>query len=350
MRRLILIVSAAFWSFALAGHAKAADITLRIACYAGAYQEAQARYTGIVFTLRTGIKLQWFSGNSTEFLAKMIANKGRPPLYDVVYVDEIVQAAAIQAGLFQKIDPSIVTNLQHLYDEAKHKDGYGPGTNFWTIGLVYNTEAFKKAGIPEPTSWNDLWDPRLAGRIALPDIVQSSSRDLIIATARLLGGDESNTTAAFEKHAQLKPLYFFRSAGENDIKMLAGEAWIAVWLNARAWNLIDRGAPLKFVYPKEGGFWHTTTVDVTAGTPYPKEAMMFVNQVLDPLAQIGQANEVPYGPANKLLAPVLAAYPELSKKFPANSEDLKKLNRQDPDVVNREYPKWIDTWNRVMKK
>ena len=73
---------------------------------------------------------------------------------------------------------------------------------------------------------------------------------------------------------------------------------------------------------------------------------MFLNFVLDPLAQLGQANEIPYGPTNKTLAPVLAAYPELAKKFPASPDDLKLLYVPDWRVVNPQFEEWVEQWNR----
>src|SRR5262249_25627102 len=153
-------------------------------------------YAGALFTQRTGIQLQWIDGNPADHLAKMIASKGRAAPFDVVFYDELTQDAAISANVVMKVDPNIITNMAFLYDAAKQKDGYGPSINFWSVGIAYNTEIYKKNGIPEPTSWADLWNPKAAGRVAMPDITQSTAKDVVIATARLLGGDERNADAA----------------------------------------------------------------------------------------------------------------------------------------------------------
>src|SRR5262249_10657801 len=152
-----------------------------------------------------------------------------------------------------------------------------------------------------------------------------TAKDVIIAAARLQGGDERNADAAFPKLAEIRPLYYYRSSADLEAKMSAGEAWIVPWNNGRPATLIDKGVPLKFILPKEGGFGHQTVIDVVAGTRHPKEAMTFLNYVIDPLNQLGQAYEVPYGPTNKLLASVIAAYPDLAKRFPWSAEDLAKL-------------------------
>lgn len=150
------------------------------------------------------------------------------------------------------------------------------------------------------------------------------------------------------KLGQIEPLYYYRSSADLESKMSAGEAWITVWNNARPANLIDKGVPLKFVYPKEGGFGHVSTIDVVKGSPYEAAALKFINQVLDPLAQLGQANQVPYGPTNKLITPILAEYPDLAKRFPSSPADLAGLYIADAKAVNDQYPQWVDAWNRTV--
>jgi len=350
MQRSVLVTLGIIAVLAIAGIAKAQDVTLRVACYGGVFTEVQAKYAGALFTAHTGIPIQWIDGNPTDHLAKMIASQGRVPPFDVVFYDEVVQDAAISAQVVMKIDPAIVTNLDHVYDVAKQKDGYGPGMNFYSVGLAYNTKIFKANNIPEPTSWNDMWNPKLAGRIALPDITQTTAKDVVIAAARLLGSDERNADAAFPKLAEIRPLYYYRSSADLEAKMSAGEVWLVPWNNGRPAALIDKGVPLKFVYPKEGGFGHQTVLDVVAGTRHTKEAMTFVNYVLDPLNQLGQAYEVPYGPTNKLLTPVIDAYPSLAKRFPYSQADLKKLYVADPRVINASTPKWVNMWNQIVRR
>lgn len=334
--------------FAAAAYAQE-PITLRVASYGGAFTETQAKYAGDLFTLRTGINIEWIDGNPTDHLAKMIASKGREAPFDVVYLDEYVQDSAMGADVIEKIDPASVPNMKYLYDKALNKEGFGPAVNFWSVGIAYNTQLFAENNIPEPTSWADLWNPQLAGKIALPDITQSSAKDLIIATARLSGGDETNLGDAFAKLGEIQPLYYYRSSADLESKMTAGEAWITVWNNARPANLIDKGVPLKFIHPKEGGFGHVSTIDVVKGTPHAEAALQFINQVLDPLTQLGQANQVPYGPTNKLVTPILAEYPDLAKRFPSSPEDLEQLYIPNAKVVNGQYPQWVDAWNRTVK-
>src|SRR6185437_6219863 len=105
-------------------------------------------------------------GNPSDQFAKMLAARGREPPFDVVLLDDAVQTAAIKAGVLAKLDPAQVPNLKHLYSVSLNKDGYGPHAILFSVGIVYRKDKLKEAGIPEPTSWEDLWDPRLAGHIS----------------------------------------------------------------------------------------------------------------------------------------------------------------------------------------
>ena len=110
-------------------------------------------------------------------------------------------------------------------------------------------------------------------------------------------------------------------------------------------DLIDSGFPGRFVYPREGGFLHTSTIDVVAGTKVAREANLYINYVLDPLFQLALLY-FPYGPVNKSLEEVLTDYPALSEKYqPAIS---KELSVPDWNTVFADYAGLVDQWNRVV--
>lgn len=335
---------------AMISPARADDVVLRIATQGGEDQKTLVKYTVSRFTAATGVKVEFVNGNPPDHLQKMIAARGRVAPFDIVYLDDKVQAQAISAGLVMKLDPAIVTNLGDLYDEAKQKDGYGPAVLLWSWGLVYNVKAFKDNGIPEPTSWEDLWSPKLAGKVSIADISGPGGVDFVLKAAQLAGGSEKDLMPGLKKISQLKVQSYYASSNDVRSKFLSGDVWAAPWNNGRPWAMIDEGAPLRFFYPKEGGFLHTTTVDVVKGTTHPKEAQMWINFVLDPLSQLGHSYEIPYTPVNKTLDAVLRAHPEISKKFPVpGTDEIKLLTKPDWNVVFDDYPALVDNWNRTVK-
>jgi putative spermidine/putrescine transport system substrate-binding protein len=326
--------------------AQQSNLTLRVANYGGVFTAAQKKYAGDLFTARTGVKIEYIDANPPDHLAKLIASKGREVPFDVAYLDDIIQEQAIRAGVLERLDPSILTNLKDIYDIAKNKEGYGPAMIFYSVGIAYNTQKYAEAGIPAPVSWADLWDPRLAGKVIAPDLSVAMGRDFLIAAARLEGGDENSLEKGIEKIATLKAQSYPSSSATIEALMKAGDVWAAPWINGRAWGLTDQGLPIRFILPKEGGFAGATTIDLVRNTKSPKEAQQYINLVMDPLPQLGQANEIPYGPTNRLLAPILAANPSLAQKFPSSPEDFRKLYVVNWEVYNKNFSRVNSLWNR----
>ncbi|MGE0154949.1 MAG: ABC transporter substrate-binding protein [Reyranellaceae bacterium] len=327
------------------------DVTIKVANYGGQFTATQKKYAGELFTRRTGVKVQYIDANPADHLNKMIANRGRDALYDVVYLDLDIQANAIKAGVLEKFDASKVSNMQFLYPQTVSKDGYGPGMMIYSIGIAYNPQKFKDAGIPEPTSWGDLWDPRLAGKVIIPDLSAIQGRAFLVAATRLNGGDESQLEKGIEKIAQLKYHSIYTSSAQVEALFPTGDIWAAPFADGRSWGLIDKGVPLKFLRPKEGAVVSIGTLDVAKGSKNVKEAYEYINTVLDPYSQLGQAYDLPFGPTNSLLAPLLKAYPEVSKKFIASLDDLKQGYIPNWTAYNTNAEKAIDLWNRqVVRK
>ena len=100
-------------------------MTLSVANYGGSFTASQKKYVADLFTERTGVKVEYVDGNPTDHLAKMIASKGREAPFDVVYLDDNVQAEAIQAGVLDKIDEKKypISNFSTIKPRARTATG-----------------------------------------------------------------------------------------------------------------------------------------------------------------------------------------------------------------------------------
>jgi putative spermidine/putrescine transport system substrate-binding protein len=277
----------------------------------------------------------------------MIASRGRAAPYDVVCLDDDVTAQAIDAGVLQKLDPAIVTNLKNLYPEALNKDGYGPALFFFSFGIAYNEQKLKQAGVPIPTSWSDLWEPSLAGHISVPDLANIQGRDFVIEAARLNGGTEATPAKGIAKIAQIKAQSYYVASSTLQAQLESGDVWVAPWNNMRAAAMKERGLPIGYVIPKEGSIGNTDTVNLAAGSAHPKEAQLLINYMLAPLAELGMSRSLPTGPTNMLLAAVVAADPKLAKEAPATPEEHAKLFLPNWSAFNTQMKDANDLWNRM---
>ncbi len=326
------------------------NVTLKVASFAGPFGEALQKYAFDLFTRRTGIKVEVQYANPADFLAKMIASRGREAPFDVVCLDDDVTSEAIDAKVVAKLDPAIVTNLKYLYPEAVNKDGYGASLFFFSFGIAYNRDKLTQAGIPAPKSWNDLWDPRLAGRISIPDIINIQGRDFIIMVARLSGGSETSFEAAIDKIAQIKAHSYNVASNTLQAQLESGDVWVAPWNNMRATAMANRGLPIGYVIPAEGTIGNTDSVNLVAGSRHPKEAQQLINYMLDPFAQLGMAKLLPTGPTNRLLAAVAEADPAWVSEAPVTAEARRALYLPDWAAFNKVFKKATDYWNRVIQK
>lgn len=345
----VAAVGAAFlfvsWQQSLAA---GSDVTLRIGSYGGTFDVLEKKFVSELFTEHTGIKVEFIDAAPTAHLAKLIASKGREAPYDLVILDGDVQTQAIDAGVLAKLDPSIVKNLQYVYPEVRNQDGYGPAIMLLSIGIAYNPEKFAAAGIPEPTSWADLWDPRLAGHVSVPSLENVMGRVFMIAAAKLAGGDLNSLDKGIAKIAELKVQSYYVSSTQLEPKFQSGDVWVAPWINQRAWGMALRGQPMKFVIPKEGGFGDVGTIDMIADSQHKAEAQAYINFHLDLLPQLGLAFEFLCGPTNSLLAEPLKAYPEVAQRFPSSPAALAQLNRVDWHQFWPKYPQLLEAWNRTL--
>jgi putative spermidine/putrescine transport system substrate-binding protein len=329
--------------------AQTSNVTLKVATFGGHSGEVEKSYVGDRMTRVTGVKIEWTHGNPSDFFAKMVAARGRQPPFDVVLLDDAVQNAAIKAGVLARLDPALVPNLKNLYPRARNPQGYGPYAILYSIGIVYNKDRLKAAGVAEPASWMDLFDPRLAGHVSIPDMSLPQGADFVMKMAQLNGGSEADVLPGLKRIAEIKASSYYTSSATLGEQLAAGDAWMSVWTSGRAWAMIKQGYPVGYVIPKEGSILGIDTVDMVAGTAHPREAQQFIDMQLDALGQLGWAVEMSYGPSNAALQSVFAAYPELARTMPSSEADLARLYSPDWGVYNANLARATDYWNRNVK-
>lgn len=346
--RLVTTLAAVALTISLGGmhDAGAQDKVLRVASPGGAFTDIQRKYGAYMFTRETGIKVEFIDGNAVDQLAKLAASRGQNVPFDVVYLDKDVRDTAVKLKLVQKVDPKLIPNLKHLQKAALDSDGYGPWMQFLSMGIAFNKEKLVSAGIPEPSSWADLWDARLAGRVAIPELSHPTGRALLIQAARLKGGDETTPELGIQEIAKIKAHSYYTSTAQVEAQFPTGDVWVAPMPSGRAWGLQTKLAALSFIDPKEGGVMAGSTIDVVAGTQNLEAAHKYINAVLAPLQQTGQATEFFWSPTNQDVALLLQGYPDLTSKL----TDISKVYVPNWDNLAKNYDKAVALWNRQVRK
>jgi len=353
-RRVVMLRGAALFALALAGAgtslAQPAGVESEVvlAGYGGTYEQFTRNQIIPAFEKATGIKVKLVVGTALSNYAKVVASRNNPDI-DVYWSNELTHAAGKQQGLYDKLDSRVVTNLVDIYRTSIDPDGIGVGSHVQVTGFQYNSAKFKEAGIPVPTSWNDLADPRLKGKVALYNFSVAFSQDLLVLYTRLAGGTEKDVRPGLNKIKALKEsgnlAMFASSSAELDNMLVQGQAWITVNGGPRAYILKDRGAPIDFAVPKEGGGFFTNYFDVVKGAPHPKAAQLLVNFLISPEVQLIIANDVVAAPVNKKVIVSDA----MKARIPMGDDQLNKLIRIDRVEMNKQLDNWAEMWNREVE-
>jgi putative spermidine/putrescine transport system substrate-binding protein len=161
--------------------------------------------------------------------------------------------------------------------------------------------------------------------------------DLFLATLGLQGGSLDNPAdldAAIQKIAALEPALVFQSSTDAAARLAGGELWLTPTYNSRAFGKELEGAPVGWVLPKEGGFGHVTCVSIVKGSENRDLALTYLNVATSPAVQMAQSLGAPFGPTNTVTFEILAAYPEIHRRFPLGPGDFSKLRIPPWDEVN----------------
>lgn len=335
---------------ALSAHAQAPkpEAEVVLAGYGGTIEQFIRNKVIPGFEKATGIKVKLVVGTALSNYSKVLATRERPEI-DVYWSNELTHIAGKQQGLYVATDPKIVTNLPDIFTLAKDPDGIGVASYVTDIGIQYNVDKFKEAGLAPPTSWFDLWDPKFKGKVALYSFGIAFSQDLVALMTRLTGGDEKNIDKAIAKIKELKTsgnaVVFANTPAEMDNIMNQGQAWMTYNVGLRALIQRAKGAPLEYVQPKEGGIFFTNYFDVVKNAPHPVAAQMLVDYLMRPDVQTEISEGLAVAPINRKAT----VAPSLVGKVPFGDEALGKLVRIDRAEMNKHLDEWAERWNREIE-
>jgi len=268
------------------------------------------------FQKETGITVSYDVFDSNEVLETKLltGNSG----YDVVVPSAYFLERQVQAGVFRKLDRSLLPNLTNLDPGlqariAAHDPGNEHGVIYmWgTTGIGF--DAAKVAAImPDaPTdSWNLVFDPAVVSRFKDCGVSFLEDPTDMVGTVLLWLGKDPNSQSEDDlklaEEALLKVRPYIRTIHSSQyIEDLAnGEVCIAVGYSGDVLQARDRAAEagkeidIRFVIPREGALMWFDTLAIPADAPHPGNAHAFIDYLLRPEVAAANSNFVNYATAN----------------------------------------------------
>lgn len=344
MRTYLSVMSAAV--LALGAGQAWAQTTLFVGGSGGATETLMKEKIIPPFEARTGAKVVYIPGNSTDILAKVQAQKGKQEM-SLAIIDDGPMYQAVGQGLCAPLEYAGAVN--DVYPNAKMVGDKSLGIAFIATGLGYNKDVFKKNGWAPPTSWKDLEDPKYKGKVVIPPITNGYGLLTLVMTARVNGGGEEKIDPGFDVIAKkIAPnvLAWEPSPGKMAQLMQTGEGALVVWGNGRVQSVADQGAPVEFVYPREGAPVIMVAACVTEGAPQPKLGQQFLQHIVSAEVQAMLAQGLAWGPVNKNTQ----ISPDVAKKVVFGPAQVATLLAPNYNVINPKRAEWTQRWNRTVEK
>jgi len=316
------------------------------------------------FQKATGIKPTYDTFDSGETLEGKLLS-GRTG-YDIVVPTSHFAGRQIKAGVFQKLDKSLLPNWKNLDPLLmKRLESSDPGNQYlvpylWgTNGIGYNPEKIKAAlGIDEIDSWAVLFEPENIEKLSQCGVSMLDSPDeMLPAMLAYLGLNPNSTNPDDYKKAEEKFIsiskhvtYFHSSRYISDLAN--GNICIAAGFSGDVMQAADRaneagnGIEIAYAIPKDGAALWFDVMAIPKDAPNPKAALAFINYVLNPEVIAKISDSVGYANPN------LAAHDFMDEEIADNPSIYPPQTVLDKTYVSVELPQNIirvmtRSWTRI---
>jgi iron(III) transport system substrate-binding protein len=207
-------------------------------------------------------------------------------------------------------------------DVSAYPAGLHDAQKFWfatkliTTGIVYNTK------VPfRPENWQDLLRPELRGQLVMPSPLNSGAA--LIHAASLVG----TLPGGWDYYRKLKANDTLAGGANGDVlrQVAGGEKLVGMIVDFLPIREKAKGAPVEFVFPKEGVSVVSEPVAILANTKNPEAARAFVDFLISLDGQNVAARQG-----------YLAAHPAASVPAGFPARDAIRLLSFDPASTLRE--------------
>ena len=205
---------------------------------------------------------------------------GESALFSKLEAQNLLVNLELPADLWESIPPSIGTPKKILLkDHAR----YWVGTALEIYGLVYHPRTLKRLGVPPPTDWEELLNPKLKGQVAQCTPARSSSSH---ATYEIIlqSKGEAEGWKWLKRLAGNTGIF---TKGSRDVPAVVARGEYAVGFGVPSYFAFEEklaGFDIKFVAPK-GAYLTPEPMAILSGARHPKAARAFIEFLLSERGQ-----------------------------------------------------------------
>lgn len=268
------------------------------------------------FEAQTGIGVVYDTYSSAEEAqAKMLAGSTG---YDVVDHAGVDMPRAITAGIYEKLDKSLLPNWKNLDTEVlRILAGWDPGNEYgmpymWgSVGFTYNVDmVLERIPDADMSSMDLIFKPENAAKLADCGIsILDSPTDIMLMVLKYLGLDGDTTNVAdYDKVVEaFKPIRQYIRTFDNtnylnaipNGELCAVNNWSGDYATA-AGRAAEAGIEMNLAYfvPKSGAPAWVDCMAIPSDAPNRENGYKFMNFLMEPQVAAGDTNYTYYATAN----------------------------------------------------
>ncbi|MCZ7658906.1 MAG: putative 2-aminoethylphosphonate ABC transporter substrate-binding protein [Xanthobacteraceae bacterium] len=275
----------------------------------------------------------WVRDSTGVITARFLAEKDNPRADMVLGHAATALLVFEKQGLLEPYKPKGADALKEAFRDTKE-----PYT--WTgmdayLGVVcFNTAEAGKINVKAPTSWKDVLDPALKGKLVMPHPASSGTGYLMVGAWLQTMGEAEGWKFMDALHENIA--VYTHSGSAPCVQAARGERVAGIALDMRGASEKTKGAPLEVVIPKEGTGWEMEAFSIVKGT----KNLEIAKKIADWAATKG-ANEL-YSKTYAVVAmPGVVNYPP---NYPATAE--KQMIKNDFNWMAENRERILAEWTK----
>ncbi|HHT41887.1 MAG TPA: extracellular solute-binding protein [Firmicutes bacterium] len=227
------------------------------------------------------IRIEIVNGSAGELTARIRAEKNNPQ-GDVMWGGLSNSDGAMYDDLFEHY---LSPYEDEIYPAYRSNNGFYNLDHLSTIVFCVNTDLEKELGM-NITSYKDLLDPRLKGKIVMPDPNSSSSAWNHVCNIFAVFGNDTKEAWDFMEGLLRNDVVISTSSSVAFKSVHSGEYVVGLSYEDGASTLLKSGATnIKIVYPEEGASASAFGVAVIKGAKNAEAAKLMVDYLMSPEGQ-----------------------------------------------------------------
>ena len=229
-------------------------------------------------------------------------------------------------------------NAAHIL--PKLKTAYSVPHIFTDRVILYNPGKITEA----PTSYNDLWNAKYAGKVGVIDIQYQTT---IESAALINGGNLHDYEPGKAKLLELKKTGV-KIVPTNEAMAQAlksEEIWMCIMWKARGVQWQNAGVPIKMASPKEGLVLFISEFGIAKNAPDKDAAYAYLDATLDPRPQQGFIDDMGYNPTVDNVKPEGA----MAERVAFSPAEAEAMMVQDYDYLAKNDAQLKEWWDKEFK-